>query len=255
MDAADSDRLRALEFLRNSDRAGAERVEDFPGGVLLLTPGFPRLWDANHVRLDRSWRGPAAELHDAMERTMGAEGLAHRMVVFEDEADADRLTPGLHELGYCREDHLVMALRRPSVRKAAAEVEDVPVGAIGSIRAAIGHEASGGDEVIRQVLSWGVYLHERQSDRWLAAFSDGSPAACARVLSDGTVGQVEDVATLPEHRNRGLATSVVLGGIDRLRAEGVELVLIVVEREAGPVMLYRQLGFDPLALLPRLRRG
>ena len=249
------DRSRSLAFLRDADRAGAERVDDFPGGVLLRTAGFPRLWDANHVRLDRPWRGTAAELHAAVDRAMGAAGLDHRMVVCEHEADAERLTPDLRELGYTREDHLVMALRRPSARQASVPVEDVPVGAVGPIRAAIGAEAASEEEVIRQVLAWGVHLHEMLGDRWLAAFSDCSPAACARVLSDGAVGQVEDVATLPELRGRGLATSVVLGGVDRLRAEGVDLVLIVVERHAGPVALYRQLGFDALALVSRFRRS
>ena len=255
MEADDPDRSRALAFLRDSDRAAAGRVADFPGGVMLLTPGFPRLWDANHVRLDRPWSGTAAGLHAAVDQAMGEADLHHRMVVCEDEADAERLTPVLRELGYAREDHLVMAVRRPSARQAPVAVEDVPVGAVGPIRAAIGTEAAGEEEVIRQVLGWGLHLHKRLADRWLAAFENGSPAACARVLSDGLVGQVEDVATLPHLRGRGLATSVVLGGMDRLHAEGVELVLIVVDRAMGPVLLYRQLGFDPLALVARFRRS
>jgi ribosomal protein S18 acetylase RimI-like enzyme len=75
------------------------------------------------------------------------------------------------------------------------------------------------------------------------------------VISDGAVGQVEDVTTLPELRGRGLATSVVLGGIDRLRAEGVGLVLIVVDEDSGPLDLYTSLGFDPLALVTRFRKS
>jgi GNAT superfamily N-acetyltransferase len=255
VEPADPDRTRALAFLRAADRAGAERIEAFPGGAVLLTRRFPRLWDANHVRLEHAWGGTGADLHAAVESAMGAAGLEHRMVVLEDESAADRLTPELAGLGYRREDHLVMAHRRPSARQAPVEVEDVPVGAVGPIRTAIGAEAAGEEEVIRQVLAWGVHLHATLGDRWLAAFCDGAPVACARVLSNGAVGQVEDVATLPGRRGRGFATSVVLGGLDRLQAEGVELILIVVDRQSGPVVLYRRLGFDPLAVLSRFRRG
>jgi ribosomal protein S18 acetylase RimI-like enzyme len=255
VDPSAPDRGRALAFLREADRAGAERVEDFPGGAMLLTPRFPRLWDANHVRLDRAWDGTGAELHAAADLAMGHAGMEHRLLICEDEADADRLAPELAALGYARESHLVMALRRPSARAAVVVVEDVPLGAVGPIRAAIGYEADGEEQVVRQVLEWGAHLHEIQGDRWLAAFSDGSPVACARVLSDGDTGQVEDVATLPGARERGFASSVVLGGIDRLRAEGVQLILIVVDRDVGPVGLYRDLGFDPLALLTRFRGG
>jgi ribosomal protein S18 acetylase RimI-like enzyme len=256
VDTEDEERTRALSFLRETDRRAADTWEAIPGGAVLLTPRFPLVWDGNHVQLDGRWAGTAEELDAALERALGSTGLGHRMVVCEHVEDAQRLAPGLARLGYVRQGHLVMALRRPSERTPSVLVEDVPVGAVAPVRATAGGDPPpGGDRVVAQILGWGEQVHERLADRWLAAFCDGVPAACARVISDGAVGQVEDVTTLPEQRNRGLATSVVLGGIDRLRAEGVELVLIVVDEDNGPLGLYTSLGFDPLALLTRFRKS
>ena len=256
MSTPETDRARALAFLHETDVRAADRTEPFPGGVALLTDGFPGVWDANSVRLQGPWTGTAEELHAALSKALAGRGLAHQMVATHDEEDARRLSPGLQTLGYEAETHTVMALGHEPNRTASAPVEDVHIRVVSPIRATAGSDQPPEDDaVVDQILRWGVQVHERLGDRWLAAFDDGVPAACARVISDGSVGQVEDVTTLPSRRNRGLASSVVLGGIDRLHAEGVALVLIVVDRDSGPLTLYRDLGFDPLTTLSRFRRG
>ena len=237
MSHPDPNRDRALAFLRRTDMRESDRVEPFRDGATVLTDGAPRVWNANHVRLDEPWTGTADELDAELGKALRGRGLAHQMVVIHHEQDARRLEPGLRRLGYVSETHTVMGLRREAGRAASAPVEDVPARVAGAIRARVG-----------------LQVHDRLRDRWLAAFDHGRPAACARILSDGSTGQVEDVATLPGRRNRGLATSVVLGGIDRLHAEGVGLVLIVVDRDSGPIGLYRDLGFDPVTAIVRFRR-
>ncbi len=246
---------RALAFLHHADVRAADRTAPFPGGVALVTDGFPGVWDANYVRLQEQWMGTAQQLHAALREAHDRRGLAHQMVATHHEEDARRLAPGLHTLGYQDETLTVMVLAHESSRTASAPVEDVHIRVVGPIRATAGSDLPPeGDAVVDQILRWGLRVHERLGDRWLAAFDDGVPAACARLISDGLVGQVEDVTTLPSRRNRGLAGSVVLGGIDRLHAEGVELVLIVVDRDSGPLTLYRDLGFEPLTTLIRFRR-
>ena len=248
-------RGRALAFLREADRRSASRIEPFPGGAALLSPSFPLVTDANHVRLDGPWGGTPEELDRELELLCEAAGVSHRMVVQDDEGDAERLSRGLRRAGYRRERHVVMALRRAPDRSAPVAVEDVPVGAVAPVRAAVAREQPvAADQVVEQLLAWAEHLNESLGDRWLAALADGCPAACARVLSADGVGQVEDVATAPEQRGRGLATSVVLGGIDRLQDEGIELILIVADADAWPRELYAKLGFDPLAEVSRFRR-
>ena len=256
MSTPETDRARALAFLHETAVRAADRTEPFPGGVALLTAGFPGVWDANYVRLQEPWPGTAEKLHAALARAFDGLGLAHRMVVTHHGEDAQQLAPGLRTLDYEEETLTVMALGHEPSRTASAPVEDVHIRVVRAIRATAGLDrAPEGDEVVDQILRWGLQVHERLHDRWLAAFDDGVPAACARLISHGSVGQVEDVTTLPSRRNRGLASSVVLGGIDRLHAEGVELVLIVVDRDSGPLTLYRDLGFDPLSTITRFRRG
>ncbi len=255
MDDPDSPRSRALRLLRLGEDEAATRRDPFPGGVILRHPQCPLVWDANHIRLDVPWGGTARSLHAEVERASAAVGLAQPMLAISHEAEVERLAPGLVALGYTRAERVVMAQLRPPDRDPEVHAEDVPVGAVAGLRTAILEEAQPvHDEAIRQVLAWELHLAEVLGTRWLAAFADGQPVACARVLSRDGVGQVDDVATLPEMRGRGLASSVVLDGVARLRAEGAGLVVIVAEADDGPRELYAKLGFDPVACISRFHR-
>jgi len=58
------------------------------------------------------------------------------------------------------------------------------------------------------------------------------------------VAQVEDVATLEEHRGKGYATAVVLRAVDEARNAGADLVYLVADEEDWPKEWYQRLGFD-----------
>lgn len=251
----EEERTRVLAFLRDAEELAAERSAPFPGGTVLVQPAYPLIWDVNHVRLDSPWPGHAEDLDTAVERASRAAGLEHRMLAVADSREAERLTPGLAELGWRREQRVVMLLARAPDRAPAALAEQVPAAGVAGIRTAILREAPEvGHEAVRQVLAWEQQTALAAAGQWLAAFADGRPAACARVLFQDGVGQVDDVATLPEMRGRGLAASVVLGGIAALRADGVECIAIVADAHGGPRELYAKLGFDPVALTSRFHR-
>ena len=80
--------------------------------------------------------------------------------------------------------------------------------------------------------------------RYFAGFADGLPVSCCELYSRGGVGQVEDVATLEEHRGQGLASAAVLAAVDASRAEGHALTFLLAD--AG------RLAVPPLRA-PRLR--
>jgi ribosomal protein S18 acetylase RimI-like enzyme len=63
---------------------------------------------------------------------------------------------------------------------------------------------------------------------------------------DGADAQVEDVGTLPEHRNRGYAKAVVLAAIAAAREDGADFVCLVADANDWPKELYRRLGFDEI---------
>ena len=81
-----------------------------------------------------------------------------------------------------------------------------------------------------------------------SSFVDGGIASYAGLYLDGTVGQIEDVATLPTYRDRGLARAVVLRAVAEARQAGAELVFLVAAEEDWPKELYRRLGFDAIGV-------
>jgi ribosomal protein S18 acetylase RimI-like enzyme len=182
-------------------------------------------------------------------------GLGHRMVVVPDEDEARRLAGGFRRLGWDLERHLVMALRRAADRPPRpAEVRALPFHEVKEARAAfLRSEPWGREEVVREVLLRDRLLAKAAEDHGFAAFEEGRPVAFCRLLSDGEVGQVEDVATLPAHRGNGLARSVVCAAIEASRAAGHRLTFLTADADDWPQGLYRKLGFDDLTMIHRFR--
>lgn len=251
------ERERALALLRGGAEACAERIERFDGGTLLADRRFPLLWDANHLHLDGPRGDLRAEDLDArLGRAEEAAGLHHRVVIVDVEIDAERLAAGFAALGYHRDEQVLMVHRRPPDSEAPGPVEDVPLPLCRRVREALVREQPDlGDEALAQVLGHDAHVHATLGDRWMAAFRDGRPVACARVLSRDGVGQVDDVATLRAERGNGLARSLVLGGVARLRAEGCDVVAIVADALGFPRALYGRLGFDEVGAITRFRRS
>ncbi len=98
-------------------------------------------------------------------------------------------------------------------------------------------------------------IHASTTSRWLsAAGEDGSMGARAWLLEHDGVAQVEDVATAPSERGRGLASAVVSAAIAAARRSGAELVFVVADADETTPELYRKLGFEPLAVTSRFIR-
>jgi GNAT superfamily N-acetyltransferase len=72
---------------------------------------------------------------------------------------------------------------------------------------------------------------------------DGVVASCCDLFSDGATAQVEAVATLESHRNRGLARAVVWGTVQEARSMGHDLIFLTASADDWPRALYRRLGF------------
>jgi ribosomal protein S18 acetylase RimI-like enzyme len=51
---------------------------------------------------------------------------------------------------------------------------------------------------------------------------------------------------LPEHRQHGYASAVVLRAVHEARAAGARLVFLVADAEDWPKELYRRLGFEEI---------
>jgi len=249
------DRRRALGFLHEVDVRAAESVLPAPGGVAVLHSQVPLLWDANHLTVTEPGLAGPRELARAAERIRRDVGLGHRMVIVLDEAEGRRLARGFGRLGWDLERHLVMALRRQVDRPPPdVEIRSMPFEQLDGARAEfLRGEPWGRPEVVSQVLRRDRLLAGAVQDQAFTAVVENRPAAFCRLMSDGVVGQVEDVATLPAHRGRGLARAVVGAAIEASSAAGHRLTFLTADAADWPQALYRKIGFDDLTLVHRFR--
>jgi GNAT superfamily N-acetyltransferase len=247
-----TDEERAVAFLRETYRRRVEQVEAFPWGELVVTPSLARVYDANFA-LVSSWEGTAGELESEMDRIQAAAGFAHRKTVVADRAVAEPLWDAIERQGWdFTSRYVLMAHRRPADRGPDAGIEVVGVGDVdwaqgrGAILETEGHGSD--PEVARQLLELDRRLARAMDVRHLAAVVDGNVVSYAGLYLEDGVAQIEDVATLPTFRNRGLARAVVLHAVDEAYRAGAALVFLVADTADWPQELYGRLGFDPIGI-------
>lgn len=241
-----SDFDRAFDFMTTADMAGSRR-EPFHFGTAVFTPERPLRYDSNYLLVeDVPAAVTAQELADEAERVQGGAGLPHRLLLFRDARLGERFAPELAEAGWRYERHVLMAHRRPA--EGAADtglVSEVTAEVIRPARESqIRSYPWGTAEVAEQLLA--AKEHIPVETRFFAVLVDGEVASYSDLYLDGDIGQVEDVATLPEHRGRGYASAVVMRAVDEAHAAGAELVFLVADAQDWPKELYRRLGFDEI---------
>jgi ribosomal protein S18 acetylase RimI-like enzyme len=247
-----TDRERAVAFLCETYRRRVERVEPFSWGELVVTPSLARVYDANFAIVTR-WDGTAGQLEGELERIQAAAGFAHRKAVLPDEELARLLWDAIERQGWdFASRYRMMAHRRLADRSADPAVEVVGVGDVDWARgrgAMLELEGHGSDpEVVRQLLELDRRLSRAIDVRHFAAVVGGDVVSYAGLYLEDEVAQIEDVATLPTFRNRGLARAVVLHAVDEARRAGAELVFLVADDNDWPKDLYERLGFDTIGV-------
>jgi ribosomal protein S18 acetylase RimI-like enzyme len=237
---------RAFAFMTRADMAGS-RTEPFRFGKAVFTPERPLRYDSNYLLVESVPDGvSAAELAEEADRIQGTAGLPHRLLFFRDARLGARFAPELAESGWRFERHVLMAHRRPAEREMDTSiVTEVTADVIRSARERqIRSYPWGTREVAQQLLD--AKAHIPVATRFFAVLLDGDVASYADLYVDGEVAQVEDVATVSEHRERGYASAVVLRAVEEARAAGAELVFLVADADDWPKELYRRLGFDEI---------
>ena len=110
--------------------------------------------------------------------------------------------------------------------------------------------------VTAQLLDYKPLLERWVTVRSFGALDNGDVVSYADLYVDGRDAQIEDVATLPEHRGRGHAKAVVTRASEEARRSGADFVFLVADAEDWPQELYRRLGFDIVGRYVKLlRRG
>jgi ribosomal protein S18 acetylase RimI-like enzyme len=238
---------RALAFLRGVGERRVGRVDRFPWGASLVTDDLPRVWDANYVLAERWDRSPAA-LRDEVERVQSEAGFGHRKLVVYDQELGARLEEGFDAGDWTyRSRYAVLAWRREPDRPGGAAAEVDREAFETAKREALLDEAYGRDEeVVHGLLELDRRTAATTDVRLFGTFVDGRPASYCELRSEGRTAQIEDVATVPRFRGRGLARAVVLAAAQAGRDAGCDLVFLVADAADWPLELYRRLGFDEL---------
>jgi ribosomal protein S18 acetylase RimI-like enzyme len=237
------DLARIQRFEREVEMAGTRTV-DSPLGVGVLTPELPRRHDSNYFFLERA--NTAAEVMAEADRILGGAGANHRVVLTFDEELGRRLEPAFLAAGWGRQRHVFMAHRRePTKEVDLSTVSEVDESALrpGRTRAICSYPW-GSPELARELLDAKVLLAERAKTRFFGVPVDGEIVAWSDLYLAQGMAQVEDVATVEEHRGQGYASAVVLRAVREARAAGADLVFLVADDEDWPKELYERLGFE-----------
>ncbi len=228
---------RAYDFLARGDMGGT-RVEETPSGRVVFTDELPRRLDGNYLWVDRN--------AEPEELVAEAEQHERRLIFVPDPELGDRLAPWFEREGWRVDRHVVMVQLRKAEREAdLSVVQELREEDLRSARRQVlsGHSWAT-EEVLDQIFAAKRVIGERVRARFFGAVVDGEVVSYSDLYQDGADAQIEDVGTLPERRDRGYASAVVLAAIEAARRDGAEFVCLVADTNDWPKELYRRLGFD-----------
>lgn len=280
---ADRPRLREfMQSLRRAGAPGCWHVGDLAWGLFLMSIRFDlaanvRLWQDGQARLlGFAWFNPGdgsllmqvrpgshrPEVEDQMLAWAEArwqavvrgqpEGKPRRLMTGAFADDMDRCA-WLERRGFVRGEgsyiHFQRSLAEPipepqlppgfTVRPIAGEPEV-------ATRASAHREAFGSlrvtDDQYRRLRQMPEYLPELDV---VAAGPDGVIGAFCQGWLDpaNKVGEFEPVGTRPSHQRRGLAQAVLLEGLRRMKALGMETAFVCTEHDNPAQKLYEAVGF------------
>ena len=239
-------------FLRKVDEGASTTVRPFAHGIAFLNDSLPRVYDRNFVLVTDPDAGPAELTRDA-DRLLGGAGLAHRKVVFEDEAAGRRAMGTLGGTGWEYRRLAVMAYRGDGAGAAPArDASEVDRHALlPALETMIRMEPWGStetdDEVVRQLSAADAAIERAVRQRCFARLVEGRVVSSCRLYSDGAVAQIEDVATVPGHRQRGYAEAVMAKATSEA-APTHDLVFLTAVDGRWVKRWYERLGFEQIAL-------
>jgi len=241
----------ALAGARAVRRRGAATVVPIPQGLVVRHPELADVHQLNAVLLDEARSVDAEPLTELADRWLG--DLPHRHVVLDDADTGERLAAELSDAGWERRRTGFMAFTADPVSVTAdgraREISGTEMQALQL--AGLREEASVADA------RSGLPLRLMAAQRALRA---GTPARCFGAGDDGDlqsmgtlfldadvsgrrVAMLAEVETLPGHRERGLARAVVSAAVAAAHAWNAELIVVAVDADDWPQLMYARLGF------------
>lgn len=227
-------------------------------GAVVTDARFPAIWDINYARVDSAVPDlTLREVADALLPALAEVGTdTFHVVSFFPEGTTGLLVE-LSALGHTLSWDVIMDLvTEPAVRAADASVECLDAGDELWSRLEGSLALFGNDpRVAEQLRGIEEATFAAGHKRWLGVRDDDGVivALAALVLLEG-VGYLDNVATFPAARGRGLATSIVARAIDLAREAGTDHVSLFVDPDdIAVVRMYERLGFREVGRLASAR--
>lgn len=229
-------------------------------GAVVTDHRFPRIWDANYARVDRA--APDLTVKEIAEalipalRSVGAE--TFHVVAFSAE-HTSTLMAELSGAGHTITRDRVMDLDIDRLPPADPAIRVEPL--------------SPGDELWRTLLATFPLFGEDVADaaddllllestvmagagkRWLGVRdTDGAILSVAAIATLDGVGYIDNVATFPAARGRGLASELTLAACRTVIEEGAHHVWLLTDPDLPDIgRMYQRLGFRDAGRLTSTR--
>ncbi len=243
---------RVQTFLRTADEGASTSVRRFDYGIAFLNDELPRVYDRNFLLVTEPGADPLA-LSRAADRLLGGAGLIHRKVVFQDETAGRRAVGAMGRAAWEYRRLSIMVYRgAPGKRGEAAgtgasEVDRLALlPALAKMIREEPYEPGDTDpDVVHQLSAADAALERAVRQRCFARLVSGRVVSSCRLYSDGATAQIEDVVTLPDHRQRGYADSVVTKATGEAAASH-DLVFLTAVDGRWVKRWYERLGFEEI---------
>lgn len=227
-------------------------------GAIVTDERFPEIWDINYARVDAA--APDLTLREVAGMLLPA--LAEvgtntfHVVCFRPEETTDLLVE-LSTLGHTLSWDLVMDLTtEPLVSPADVRVE--PLGPGGELWSRVEESLAlfgNAPVVAEQLREIEEATFATGHKRWLGVRDEsGTIVALGALLLLEGVGYLDNVATFPQARGRGLASSIVARAVDLAGEAGADHVSLFADPDdVAVVRMYERLGFRDVGRLASTR--
>ena len=242
---------KALDFQRAWVETGSE-VTRTSYGAIIRTPRYPLIHMANLAWVGHLPGGGAGEVLADLDEAVDGTEVRHRNVIFEDARAAFDQQEAFATLGFRPLADLAMAqLGLPAcIANPDLDLREVGSGApeddYRRLRMRLFEGVGYGPEEARQLYAVARERGAALGQRDFVGYFQGAPAGTVSLQTRRGFGFIQDVATMPEFRNRGVARTMLFLASKRALAAQCQYTLLFTDLFDSPQAMYRTLGYFPV---------
>jgi len=221
-------------------------------GALLRNDRYPLVFMANMAWVERLPADGIGEVLEDLDRAFSGSAVRHRYLVFDDARAAFDQQEALARFDFQPDAVVAMArLGIPAcIPNPDLELRRVGEGATESeyrdVWLPIREEMGWTPEEARQVYDLDRERAEVVGRTSYVAFLEGEPAGIFALWARSGSALIEDVATLPRFRNKGVGRTMIFEACKLAVNEGCEWTLLMTPLLGSPKIMYQTLGFQPV---------